>query len=148
VLFERAYSPASFDYAVEQIYGHHVTNAPVIEISVTVRAQEAMARRLATTPALAPLSQPVADLMRDTLTIRPFDPPWFMNGSVVWRRDNHSAPLVAFVAAAAASGNGHLGGGDESAVRTDGTALAADPSRPNREALLHAHDVTGRGPSA
>jgi len=103
VLFERAYSPVTFDYAVRQLYGDDVSDAPVTEVSVTVRAQEAMARRLGTTSALAPLSGPVADLLRDTLAIRPFDPPWFVNGCVVWRRDNGSAPLAAFVAAAAAS---------------------------------------------
>jgi len=101
VLFERSYSPVSFDYAVKELYGQDVTDPPVTEVSVTVRAQEAMARRLATTSGLTPLTRPVADLLRGTLAIRPFDPPWFVNGCVVWRRDNSSAPLAALLTAAA-----------------------------------------------
>jgi hypothetical protein len=64
-----------------------------------------MARRLSTTSALAPLSRPVADLLRDTLAIRPFDPPWLMTGSLIWRRDNSSPALAAFVAAASSEGS-------------------------------------------
>jgi DNA-binding transcriptional LysR family regulator len=101
VLFERNYSPVSFDYAVRQLYGQDVTDPPVTEVSVTVRAQEAMARRLATTSGVAPLTRPVADLLRGTLAIRPFDPPWFVNGCVVWRKDHSSAALAAWLAASA-----------------------------------------------
>jgi DNA-binding transcriptional LysR family regulator len=100
LLFERKYSPVSFDYAVEQLYGPDVNDPPVTEVSVTVRAQEAMARSLTTTSGLTPLTRPVADLLRGTLAIRPFDPPWFVNGCVVWRKDNSSVPLAALLTAA------------------------------------------------
>ncbi len=101
VLFERAYSPATFDYAVEHLYGPGYADPPVHEVSVTVRAQEAMARELARSDGLAPLSRPVADAVGGALAIRPFDPPWWLDGCVVWQRDNRSAPLVAFLTAAA-----------------------------------------------
>lgn len=104
VLFERGYSPATYDYAVAQLYGPDYADPPVQEISVTVRAQEAMARHIAATGALAPLSRPVADLMRDTWVIRPFEPPWMMDGCIVWQRDNSSAALIAFMTAAGAVG--------------------------------------------
>jgi DNA-binding transcriptional LysR family regulator len=125
VLFERDYSPASFDYAVEQLYGQDVVNPPVTEISVTVRAQEAMARRLTTTPALAPLSRPIADLLRSTLTIRPFDPPWIMTGRVICRQDNSSAPLAAFVAAAGESYQERRGAGPDVQTRRSDCVVPA-----------------------
>ena len=102
VLFERDYSPATFDYAVEELYGPDCPEPPVLEVSVTVRAQEAMARAVNSEHAIAPLSAPVADLRRGTLAIRPFDPPWFTNGCVVWRTDHTSPALAAFTAAARA----------------------------------------------
>src|SRR3712207_3124224 len=105
VLFERDYSPVTFDYALEQLYGADCTDPPVQEIGVTVRAQEAIARRITPT-AFAPLSRPLADMMRGTWQIRPFEPPWLMDGCVVWERDNSSAALIAFMAAAAVVG-GH-----------------------------------------
>ena len=104
VLFERAYSPVTFDFAIEELYGSDVTDAPVHEIRVTVRAQEAMARSITKFSSLAPLARPVADLFRGTAVVLPFDPPWVMQGCVLWRRDNGSAALVAFMAAATAEG--------------------------------------------
>ena len=101
VLFERAYSPITFDYALEQLYGAGPP-PPVHEISVTVRAQEAMAREVLTgDDTLTPLSESVASLLRGSLRLLPFDPPWLMDGCVVWQRDNSSAALGAFLAAAA-----------------------------------------------
>lgn len=98
VLFERAYSPVTYDYAVEQLFGPDCDDPPVHEIQVTVRAQEAMARHIADTGALAPLSKPVADLLRDTWTVRPFSPPWLLDGCVVHLPDLNSAALAAFIA--------------------------------------------------
>ena len=104
VLFERDYSPVTFDYAVEQLYGPDCPDPPVQEVSVTVRAQEAMARNLDKTRALAPLSRPVADMLGDKWEIRPFDPPWELDGCVVWQPDNSGGTLIAFTTAAAAYG--------------------------------------------
>ena len=124
VLFERSYSPVTFDYVVEQLYGPGCVDPPVREISVTVRAQEAMARNLSATGGLAPLSRPVADLVRGTWVVRPFDPPWHIDACVVWQGDNSSAALITFMAAAAALG----------ALPPDGAAVASHPSpRPAAE---------------
>lgn len=103
VLFEREYSPITFDYALEELVGHDHAAADVHEVSVTVRAQEAMAREVLTRGALAPLSRPVADMVRGALAVRPFDPPWTLDGCVAWQRENSSAALVAFMASAAAA---------------------------------------------
>ncbi len=110
VLFERDYSPVTFDYALEELYGPGFSDPPVHEISVTVRAQEAMVRHVFATAALAPLSRPVADMLGGKWEIRPFDPPWILDGCVVWQRDNSSAALIAFMAAAAAEGIQPRGG--------------------------------------
>lgn len=99
VLFERAYSPVTFDYVIEQLYGAGCADPPVREVSVIVRAQEAMVRQLVA-GAFAPLARPVADLMRGKLAVRPFDPPWVIDGCVVWLPHNGSAALSAFIAAA------------------------------------------------
>jgi hypothetical protein len=104
VLFEREYSPVTFDYAVDQLYGAGYIDPPVRQIQVTVRAQEAMARQISATGGLAPLSRPVAEHMRGRWELRPFEPAWMMDGCVLWRRDNSSAALIAFMAAAAAEG--------------------------------------------
>ena len=102
VLFERDYSPTTFDYALEQLYGTECPDPPVLEVSVTVRAQEAMARAVNAGHAIAPLSAPVADLQRGNFAVKPFDPPWFTHGCVVWRTDHTSPALAAFTAAARA----------------------------------------------
>jgi len=104
VLFERDYSPVTFDYAVEQLYGPDCPNPPVEEISVTVRAQETMARHIAETRALTPLDRSVADLLGGRWQIRPFDPPWRIDGCLVWQPDHIGGALIAFTAAAAAYG--------------------------------------------
>ena len=117
VLFERDYSPVTFDYAVEQLYGADCTDPPVREIGVTVRAQEAIARHITPT-AFAPLSRPLADMVRGTWQIRPFEPPWIMDGCVVWERDNSSAALIAFMAAAAVVG-GHTAAASDGRVPRD-----------------------------
>lgn len=104
ILFERGYSPVTYDYAVEQLYGAGCADPPVHEISVTVRAQETMARQISDNAGFAALSRPVADLVRGRWVIRPFDPPWWMDGSVVWHRDNSSAALIAFMAMTSAAG--------------------------------------------
>ena len=101
MLFERAYSPVTFDYAVKQLYGEDCENPPVREISVTVRAQEAMARNIEATRALTPLSRPMADMLRGRWIFRPFDPPWTVQGCVVWQRGNSAAAVTAFTRAAA-----------------------------------------------
>jgi DNA-binding transcriptional LysR family regulator len=111
VLFERDYSTVTFDYALEQLYGADCTDPPVQEIGVTVRAQEAIARHITPT-AFAPLSRPLAEMMRGTWEIRPFAPPWLMDGCVVWERDNSSAALIAFMAAAALVGGHAATAGD------------------------------------
>ncbi len=98
VLFERSYSPLTFDYAVDQLYGPGCLTPPVREVAVTVRAQEAMAREVADSDGLAPLSRPVADMMGGAWEIRPFDPPWFLEACVVWEPGGNSAPLLAFMA--------------------------------------------------
>ncbi len=112
MLFERDYSPVTFDYAVEQLYGADCPDPPVREISVTVRAQEAMARQVAATRAFAPLSRSVADLLGDKWEIRPFEPPWRIDGCVVWQPDNTGGPLIAFTTAAAAYGGAAVELGD------------------------------------
>ena len=104
VLFERDYSPVTFDYALAELYGDGHDAQNVHEISVTVRAQEAMARAVARSEAIAPLSRPIAAMVRGAWATRPFDPPWLLDGCVVWQRENSSAALVAFMAAAAAAG--------------------------------------------
>ena len=104
VLFEREYSPTTYDYSLEQLYGEGYPDPPVQQVTVTVRAQETMGRQLSTARSLAPMSLAVAELVRGTWEIRPFDPPWFIDGCVVWERDNSSAALMAFMAAAAAEG--------------------------------------------
>ncbi len=106
VLFEREYSPVTYDYAVEELYGHGCPDPPVQEISVTVRAQEAMARCVASTGALAPLSRPVAEMLRGEWVTRSFDPPWMTVGCVVWRGDSTSPALTAFRAAAVEASRG------------------------------------------
>jgi DNA-binding transcriptional LysR family regulator len=102
VLFERAYSPATFDYTVEQLYGAELAEPPIHQVKVTMRAQEVIAQQIGATEGFAPLSKPVADLFRETLQIRPFDPPWFLEGRLVWSSDNMSAALMRLVATAAA----------------------------------------------
>ncbi|MGY2700955.1 LysR family transcriptional regulator [Nocardioides sp. HB32] len=101
-LFERGYSPASFDYTIEELYGSGYVDPPVREVNVNVRAQETMARQIGVEGGLTALSQPVADLFRGTCEIRPFDPPWFLEGRVVWRNGDMSSALMNFVAAASA----------------------------------------------
>jgi len=102
VLFERSYSPAVFDHMVEMLYGPDHADPPIDEVQVTFRAEETLARQVGSTGGLAPLSKPVADLLRGSCAVRPFDPPWLLGGSIVWQRDNTSRPLMALVAAAAA----------------------------------------------
>lgn len=110
VLFERPYSPVSFDYAVDQLYGPGCPDPPVREIPVTVRTQEAMAREVADSGGLAPLSRPIADILGDDWRIRPFEPPWHVEARVVWRPEHRSAALSAFVAQARAQGAQPSGG--------------------------------------
>jgi hypothetical protein len=100
VLFERDYSPVTFDYAVEQMYGPDREHPPVHEVSVTVRPQETMARGVVEHNALTPLAQSLADTLRGPWQVRPFDPPWVMHGSAVWRPGRHHAAMLAFIAAA------------------------------------------------
>lgn len=100
VLFERDYSPVTFDYAVEQMYGSDRERPPVHEVSVTVRPQETMARGVVEHNALTPLAQPLAETLRGAWKVRPFDPPWVMHGSAVWRPGRHPAAMRAFITAA------------------------------------------------
>jgi hypothetical protein len=100
VVFERTYSPVAFDYVMEQLYGIECPNPPVREVPVTVRGQETMVRRLAVSEAFAPVTRPLAEMVGGPYEIRPFDPPWILEGCVVWQRADTSAALVAFLAAA------------------------------------------------
>lgn len=97
VLLERDYSPVTFDYAVEQMYGPDRKRPPVHEVSVTVRPQETMARGVVEHNALTPLAQSLADTLRGPWQVRPFDPPWVMHGCAVWRAGRHHAAMVAFI---------------------------------------------------
>lgn len=97
VLLERDYSPVTFDYAVEQIYGPECKSPPVHEVSVTVRPQETMARGVVEHNALTPLAESLAGTLRGPWQVRPFDPPWVMEGCAVWRPGRHSSAMVAFI---------------------------------------------------
>lgn len=97
VMLERDYSPVTFDYAVEQIYGPDCKSPPVHEVSVTVRPQETMARGVVEHNALTPLAQSLADTLRGPWKVRPFDPPWVMEGCAVWRPGRHSSAMLAFI---------------------------------------------------
>jgi hypothetical protein len=99
VVFERAYSPVTFEYVIEQLYGAGCVDPPVREIAVIVRAQEAMVRQVGA-GAFAPVSKPVADLLSGKLAIRPFDPMWVIDGCVVWQPHNLSSALHTFITAA------------------------------------------------
>lgn len=96
-LFERDYSPVTFDYVLEELYGTGAPTEPTVrEVPVTVRAQETMVRHVAA-DTFAPLSRPVAESMRGSCEIRSFDPPWFLDGCVVWHQASASASLTAFL---------------------------------------------------
>ena len=99
VIFERAYSPVTFEYVIEQLYGVGCVDPPVREIGVIVRAQEAMVRQVGA-GAFAPVSKPVADLLSGKLAIRSFDPVWVIDGCVVWQPHNFSSALHTFITAA------------------------------------------------
>lgn len=100
VVFERDYSPATFDYVIEQIYGPYRERPPVREVSVTVRPQETMARNVVEHNALTPLAETLAETLRGPWQVRPFDPPWVMTGCAVWRPVRHAAAMRAFIVAA------------------------------------------------
>ena len=97
VMFERKYSAATFDYAVKELYGPGVTDPPVLELEVTVRAQEAMAQALDETDLLAPMLGPLAARLPAQLQVRPFSPPWYTHGCVIWHRARTPVQLTALL---------------------------------------------------
>jgi DNA-binding transcriptional LysR family regulator len=99
ILFERKYSPTSYDYAIENLFGDQDPSPEaVIPVPVVVRALESMAHKAVELSAIAPLNRSLTDALGGILEYRPFTPPWHMEMACAWIERGavqmHLLPLI------------------------------------------------------